>query len=90
MQPIKNGIMTSEFWLHLGVELAIAALTYFVAHASGLPPLLGGVVSAVGPLAMAWLQSQYGEDRTTLKVAALNATAAGATAQAPGAAAKVL
>lgn len=83
MQPVKPGYQTSEFWLHLAVQLGIAVLAYMTAHSAALPPAVAAVVVAVGPLAMAWLQSQYSDDRTSLKSAALQAgQSAGAAAAA--------
>lgn len=67
--PTKSGYKTTEFWSHLAVQAAIGALTYIMAHNPISGPV-GGLVPMVGPLAMAWLQSQYSDDRAKVKMAA--------------------
>lgn len=68
--PVKAGWRTSEFWSHLAVQLGIGALTYIMAHNTALPGPIAPLVPMVGPLAMAWLQSQYSDDRAKVKMAA--------------------
>ena len=76
----KPGWQTSEFWSHMAVQVAIALITFLLHSSPSLPPVASAIITAMGPLAMAWLQSQYSEDRTSVKVAALTAgKAAGAS-----------
>lgn len=74
---VTPGYATTEFWVHIAVCAIIAVLTFVVAHATtlGLPPAVTGIVVSVGPLALAWLQKEYADNRTELKTAAIQAAA---------------
>lgn len=65
----KPGYLTTEFWSHMLVQIAVALITFLLHNSAALPPIVGAVLTAIGPLAMVWLQSQYSEDRSAVKMA---------------------
>ncbi len=64
---LTPGWKTSEFWLHLGVGMALSGLTSFCALSETLPPIPKAVALAVCPVAIAWLTKVYNDGRVELK-----------------------
>jgi len=75
---VKSGFFTSEFWLAAAAMLA-TALTGILSSVpqtlTKVNPVLGLVAGSVIPAAIAWITHKYIDSRTTVKTAALAATA---------------
>lgn len=75
---VKPGWQTTEFWLHLGIQAALAKAFFTVLGAlsialpqAGLPLLVTGAVAVAIPIVQGWLVKAYGDNRTDTKTAFL-------------------
>ena len=77
---VASGVTTSEFWLHIGVAVAICIITALQSSSASLPPLAKAAVDFAAPIALAWLAKSYASSRSDVKTAAIAAGAAASSA----------
>lgn len=71
MTPIKSGVTTSEFWLHLFVQLialAAAVLALLFHKTLAIPASAAAWVPVAGVIAATVSSAFYGHGRTSLKL----------------------